>query len=203
MFLLQSQGPGSWTDTALHIDQWLMLKLNRDMQSPALDLLALFSREAVTWAPLYLFLIVFMVMNQGNRGWWWVVAAMALVGISDLVSSHVIKDLFDRPRPCRDPYMSQLIRFIARTCGTNGSFVSSHASNHFTMATFIHRTLGSQDKRWSAFFLWAILVSWAQVYVGVHYPSDVIGGALLGSLIGYLGSRFFNRKIGLTNFHTA
>jgi membrane-associated phospholipid phosphatase len=180
-----------------------MLKLNREWQAPFLDNLALFAREASAWAPLYVFLIVYMALNHGKQGWWWVVAAMALVGISDLVSSHVIKVLLYRPRPCRDPFMAHEIRFIAQTCGMNGSFVSSHASNHFTMATFIYQTLGKSHRAWALFFPWAALICWAQVYVGVHYPTDVLGGALMGTLIGLYGARFFNAKIGLTNSYTA
>ena len=203
MYLLQSPGPGSWVDGIVQIDRWLMFKVNGEWHAPALDLLALFSREASFWAPLYLFLIVYMAINHGKQGWWWVVTAMALVGISDIVASHGFKVLFFRPRPCLDDFMSQHIRFIAKVCGLNGSFVSSHASNHFTMATFIHLTLGRQDRRWSAFYAWALLICWAQVYVGVHYPTDVIGGALLGILIGWLGARFFNKRIGLENLNMA
>ncbi len=168
------------------------------MHSPALDHLALFSREATTWAPLYLFLIIFMAMNHGKQGWWWVVTALALVGVSDLISSHVIKEIFHRTRPCRDPFMAHQIRFIASTCGMNGSFVSSHASNHFTIATFIYGTLGKTEHKWGFIYLWAVLICWAQVYVGVHYPFDILGGALIGTLIGLFGSSFFGKKIGLT-----
>jgi membrane-associated phospholipid phosphatase len=203
MFLLQSQGAGSWIDGILRADQWLMFKINREAQGPVLDHVALFAREATAWAPLYVFLIAYMVLNHGRQGWWWVLAAFALVGACDLVSSHVIKVLVHRLRPCRDPFMAHEIRFIAQTCGLNGSFVSSHASNHFTMATFIYGTLGRNNRAWAWFFAWAALICWAQVYVGVHYPTDVLGGALLGTLIGQFGSRLFNDKIGLTNPPTA
>jgi undecaprenyl-diphosphatase len=202
MFLLQSQGTASWTDGILRADQWLMFRINRDWHTPALDLVALFAREASAWAPLYVFLIIYMTLNHGRQGWWWVVAVMALVGISDLLSSHVIKVLVNRPRPCRDPFMAHEIRFIAQSCGMNGSFVSSHASNHFTVATFVYGTLGRNNRIWALFFPWALLICWAQVYVGVHYPTDILGGALLGTLIGYYGSRLFNGKIGLVNIQT-
>jgi membrane-associated phospholipid phosphatase len=199
MFLLQSQGPGSWIDGIVNVDRWVMFKVNAEWHSTALDALALLAREATLWAPLYVFLIVYMALNYGGRGWWWVVTAMVLVGVSDLVASHFFKVVFYRPRPCRDEFMSQHIRFIAQVCGLNGSFVSSHASNHFAMATFIQRTLGRNDRRWSLFYFWAMLICWAQVYVGVHYPTDVLGGALLGLLIGWLGARLFRSYIGLTN----
>ncbi len=180
-----------------------MFRLNGEWHTPTLDVLALFAREASTWAPLYVFLIVYMAINHGRQGWWWVVAAMALVGISDMVASHVFKVIFFRPRPCIDAFMSQHVRFIARVCGLNGSFVSSHASNHFAMATFIHLTLGRSDRRWTIFYFWAILICWAQVYVGVHYPTDVIGGAVLGILLGRLGAQLFNKRIGLNHIQIA
>ncbi|MBA4140912.1 MAG: phosphatase PAP2 family protein, partial [Segetibacter sp.] len=71
-------------------------------------------------------------------------------------------------------------------------------TNHFGAAVFISVTLKEYFKNWRyAFFIWAAIVSYAQVYVGIHYPTDVIGGAVAGSLIGYATATFFNKKIGL------
>ena len=181
----------------LHLDYALDLKINRDWTSPLFDTLALFIREAGFWVPLYLFLLLFITVNFGRQGFWWAVGALSLVAVSDLISSHVVKELLYRPRPCRDEFMAHQIRFLAKTCGLNGSFTSSHATNHFAFATYLYLTLRKMSPYWGLGFLWAALISYAQVYVGVHYPSDVLGGAILGSFLGYVFARVFDHQIGL------
>jgi undecaprenyl-diphosphatase len=79
----------------------------------------------------------------------------------------------------------------------NGSFTSSHATNHFAIATFIYQTMKKISSWWGIAFIWAGLISYAQVYVGVHYPFDVLGGALIGSLAGFVAARLFNHQTGL------
>jgi membrane-associated phospholipid phosphatase len=196
---LQSQAGLTWPDQLLHEDFKLLFRINRDWQHPMLDTFFLFYRESLAHAPVYLFLVMYAVLNHGKKGWLWVLTAVAMVSFNDFVSSQVIKAYFDRPRPCRDPILSEHVRFIARHCGLNGSFISSHASNHFALAAFVWRSFRHKGRGWSILFLWATLVAYAQVYVGVHYPSDVVCGALFGVGIGLMAARFFERRIGLQN----
>lgn len=194
---LQSQAGLSWLEQLLHVDFKLLFRINRDWQHPLLDTLFLFVREPLAHAPLYLFLILHTVLNNGRKGALWVLTAVAMVGFSDFISSQVIKEYFNRPRPCRDPFLAEQVRFIAGRCGMNGSFISSHASNHFALAAFVWRSLRDRERSWWLLFPWAAMVAYAQVYVGVHYPSDVIGGALFGTAIGLAAARYFERRIGL------
>ena len=181
----------------LQADYWLMLKINRDGQSAILDNVTLFIREASFWVPLYVFLLLFITLNFGKKGWWWALALVGLVALSDLLSSHLIKEMLFRPRPCRDEVMVHKIRFLAKTCGLNGSFTSSHATNHFAIASFAYMTLKNSSSYWALAFVWAGMISYAQVYVGVHYPFDIIGGAILGSTLGYFTASLFNNQMGL------
>ncbi len=124
---------------------------------------------------------------------------MALVTIllSDQISSTVVKPFFERIRPCNDPVMQSGLRLLLDGCGAGYSFTSSHATNHFALAVYLTFTLRTWIGRYAwILFLWAATIAYAQVYAGVHYPLDVIGGALLGSAIGYWTSRFFNNSIG-------
>jgi membrane-associated phospholipid phosphatase len=97
----------------------------------------------------------------------------------------VIKPLVHRLRPCNDPELSSQVHLLVG-CGSGYSFVSSHAANHFGFALFII-ILFKDRFSWITVpaLLWAFLVSFAQVYVGLHYPADVTLGALIGILIGW------------------
>ncbi len=187
----------SFFQKLVHADYALMLKINRDWHLPLFDTVALFIRESTFWVPLYVFLLLMVTINFGRQGFWWVVALIGLVALTDLLSSHVIKEILYRPRPCRDELMAHKIRFLAKTCGMNGSFTSSHATNHFAIAMFLYQTLRSRSSWWGIAFLWAGLISYAQVYVGVHYPLDIFGGALIGCLAGFAAARLFNHQTGL------
>jgi len=187
----------SFFQKLLHADYWLMLKINRDWQSTIFDYVSLFIREASFWVPVYVFLLLFITLNFGKKGWWWALALIGLIALADSLSSHLIKEILFRPRPCRDEVMAQNIRFLAKTCGMNGSFTSSHATNHFAIASFLYLTLKKSSPFWILGFVWAGMISYAQVYVGVHYPLDVIGGAILGTTLGYFTASLFNHQIGL------
>lgn len=79
-----------------------------------------------------------------------------------------------------------MVRFLLPARPGNGSFTSSHAANHFGLAMFLYATLKNYLGKWMLlFFVWAFFICYAQVYVGVHYPFDILGGAVLGCLIGY------------------
>jgi membrane-associated phospholipid phosphatase len=178
-------------------DYYLFEHINGKWTSDFSDHIFLFIRQAVVWAPLYLFLLVFILVNFKWKGWWWAGFYILNVGVTDTISSQVLKNVVGRLRPCMDPFLGDQVRFIANYCPHSGSFTSSHAANHFGMAAFIVGTLGKRSKQWRWMYLWAACISYAQIYVGVHFPFDVLGGALLGLGSGTLFAHFYNKKIGL------
>ncbi|MEO5892756.1 MAG: phosphatase PAP2 family protein [Ferruginibacter sp.] len=183
-------------------DRALFTKINQDWTTPFLDNVFPLFREAITWVPLYIFLLLFVLMNFGKKAWYWILALVITVALTDQVSSHVIKPLVNRPRPCLDVLLQDHIRLLLNYCSDSRSFVSSHATNHFGLAFFIYYTMRPYFKGWSyGWFLWAALISYAQVYIGVHYPVDVICGAIAGSCIGYFTSVFFNKRCRLSLVH--
>lgn len=151
-------------------------------------------REATFWVPLYLFMALLIVINFGKKSIYWLLAAVATAGLTDSISSKIIKPFFARPRPCMDEVFSHKITLLASYCGGNGSFTSSHATNHFGLAVFFFITLKHiMPKGVYFFFVWAALVCYAQIYVGVHYPTDIIGGMVLGAVIGLITGKIHNR----------
>ena len=190
-----------WKDNLWHAvnnaDQTLFRVINHEFASPFMDKAALAFREPKTWIPLYLFMAIFSIWKFKNRSWIWILLFIVTVTLSDQVSSHFLKNYFNRIRPCGDPLFSPYVRLVLGRCPTSASFTSSHAANHFAMATFVARTFKPFLFKWRfLFFIWAAIVSISQVYVGVHYPFDIVGGTLVGLFIGYLTSYFFIQKIG-------
>jgi membrane-associated phospholipid phosphatase len=111
------------------------------------------------------------------------------------VSSGLLKGYFNRTRPCGEEALMGHLELLLNRCPTSGSFTSSHATNHFGAAMFIYITMKEVFKKNGLlFFLWAASICYGQVYVGVHYPSDVIGGGILGCVIGYVMALIFNSQ---------
>lgn len=182
----------------IEIDQYLFLKINQSGQNIYFDTVLPFARTPVFWAPVYLFLLVFIFINFGKKSWWWVCGFLLNVSLTDIISSKIIKPLVARPRPCMDEYFSEKVRLLVNGCGANGSFTSSHAANHFGIAMFLIITLKHFLPKYIYLaFVWAAVISYAQIYVGVHYPTDIIGGALVGLFTGWITGNFYNTKRGL------
>ncbi|HET9826709.1 MAG TPA: phosphatase PAP2 family protein, partial [Chitinophagaceae bacterium] len=166
----------------LKVDRDVFFLINSKWTNPLFDLILPYSRNAITWIPFYLFLLIFMLLNHKRKAFLWILLAVATAAATDLISSRLVKGHIFRLRPCHDVLLH--VRFLAQYCPQSSSFTSSHAANHFGLSTFIYLTLNRFYGKWvSVIFLWAFLVSYAQVYVGVHYPLDVIGGAAVGVII--------------------
>ncbi|MEP6928349.1 MAG: phosphatase PAP2 family protein [Ginsengibacter sp.] len=180
------------------LDYFLFSRLNGKWHNSFFDSVIPFIRESYLWIPFYFFLILFTTINFKTRGWYWVLFFLLNVMLSDFVSSSLIKDNFIRQRPCHDPYLADKVRFLVGYCPTSSSFTSSHAANHFAAAMFIFNTFKKAvSPHWVYLFLWALFISYAQVYVGVHFPLDIFFGAIVGLILGYIPAKIFNTRIGL------
>ncbi|NVK04280.1 MAG: phosphatase PAP2 family protein [Flavobacteriia bacterium] len=140
------------------------------------------------WIPLYLFLIYLLFKHKGLNGMLvglaWVVV---LILICDQGSVHLFKDVFERLRPCHEPLLEGQVRLVKSHCGGQFGFVSSHATNTFGLAVFVG-TLLKREVRWllPALLIWAAIVSYSRIWLGVHYPLDLLGGAVLGTTVARL-----------------
>ncbi|HRJ15546.1 MAG TPA: phosphatase PAP2 family protein [Saprospiraceae bacterium] len=185
-------------ETIQHWDQQVFELLNGQWQSPLLDWLAPLWRDKRFWIPLYLLLSIFVVRTYRKRGLYFLLALGLTAGISDVASSRIVKPSVQRLRPCNNPELRDDVHLLVH-CGSGYSFTSSHAANHFAAAAFLFFTLGRLHRRGRGlWWLWAASIAYAQVYVGVHYPADVLAGAVLGVAIGYLSSRLYLRLPNLS-----
>jgi len=173
-------------------DAELFLKIHRGLANPFFDWLMPLMRNRFTWAPLYLFIIIFCIREYGKKGWYIIGMLLFTFAMGDLMASRLIKPALLRLRPCNEPALvNEIIQRVP--CGSGYSFPSAHATNHFALAVFLIMIF---HKRWKPVLplglFWAFIISFAQVYVGVHYPVDVITGALLGTIIGLTTSKLFH-----------
>lgn len=172
-----------------HIDHSLFLFFN-GLNSPFWDKIMWWISGNLSWLPLYLIIIGYLIYRFKWRSIVILLLTALLITLSDQSSVHLFKEIFKRPRPCHDPEISGMIHLVNNHCGGDWGFVSSHAANSFAMATY---TLLIIRKRFYTIFilLWAILVSYSRIYLGVHYPGDVLGGAVLGLILGFLMYRLY------------
>ncbi len=184
-----------------NLDRKLFFFINHDTVNSFFDAVMPVMRTANTWLPLYVFLIAFATINFGKKGWWWVLFAGCAVFLCNYISSDMIKENIWRMRPCSDTVIGKQVRFIVEYCPTSSSFTSSHAANHFGMAAFIFFTGRHIAGKWLAlFFAWAFIIIYAQVYVGVHYPLDVLVGGIIGLSAGYTIAHIYNKRFGMLTF---
>jgi len=183
------------------IDYYLFQLINFEWSNPLFDFVMPMLRNKYFWSPFYVFLILFFIMNFKKKGIYLIIMLILTVFIADQLSSSIIKPLVHRSRPCMDLYLVDHINRLVG-CSASFSFPSSHATNHFAIAFFLIHLFYSRFK-WVAPLLifWAFSISFAQVYVGLHFPSDITVGAILGSLIGYYVAGFSKRWLNLDTIH--
>ena len=185
----------------LEADRYIFGLINNKWNNSFFDSLMPLLRNTNFWLPLYLFLLIFALMNIRKSGWF-ILLTICTAALTDILSSHIIKNHIFRLRPCHDTNLIGTIRVLVSYCPQSSSFTSSHAANHFGLATFASITLYPYAGKWIFLtFMWAFLIIYAQVYVGVHYPIDVLGGALVGVMAGLLTSTIYQRKWGTLHLH--
>lgn len=175
------------------LDANVLFWIHRNLHTELGDTIIPYFRKAKFWIPLYIVLVALCIKWWRLRGFIPVAFIAASIAIADLLSVHLFKNNVLRLRPCHTYEMDTRLDLLI-SCGGQYGFVSSHASNHMAMAIFLMTLFvaSSPKLRW-LWFGWAVLIGFSQVYVGVHYPLDVICGFILGGSIGYLMARIMKK----------
>jgi membrane-associated phospholipid phosphatase len=169
------------------IDSAIFQFVNTGLSNPVFDFLMPWFREKLFWIPLYIG-VAFLIVKHFQKKAIWIILCIALSSIlSDTISSKIVKPTFKRLRPCNEPALENKIQERVN-CGSGFSFTSSHATNHaalgLSIAFFLSIIYPNRKKAiYITAFTWAFLISFAQVYVGVHYPFDVLCGLILGTVV--------------------
>ena len=175
----------------LNIDTELFLFLN-GLHADWLDPIMIFISGKITWLPFYLVLLYLVIKNYKKQSILIILGIILLIVCSDQISSSVFKPLFERPRPCHNEAIKDLVYLPGGHCGGAYGFISSHACNAFALAVFLTQILKQYYSKiaW-VMFVWATLVAYSRIYMGVHYPGDVVVGAIVGAMIGWGFVRFY------------
>lgn len=184
----------------MSIDYAIFEWINQDLANPFLDQVLPVYRDKLIWVPLYVVIAYYLVKQHGWRSAAYLLLSIAaVITVADQLAAEIIKPGVGRLRPCAEPAVADTVRSLV-PCGGKFSFPSNHATNHFALATVLALTFlrGRKTLIWTA-YLWAASIALAQVYVGKHWPGDVLAGALFGTLIAYLGVLVYRR---LTGAHT-
>lgn len=164
------------------IDTSLLLSINGCHSAYFDQFMFTFSSKFV-WLPFYVSVLAYLLIKNKKDALPAIVALIVCIVLCDQISSSIIKDSVERLRPTRTSLLPQL-HIVNDYLGGKYGFVSSHAANTFGFAV-LTSYLFKQNIYTAVVFLWAVITSYSRVYLGVHYPLDVVGGAMVGIAVGY------------------
>lgn len=173
----------------LELDTRIFLSIN-GLHNPTWDGIMVWVSGKFTWWPFYLLILIYLGATKKLQLLPMILFIALGITLTDQTSVHLFKNVFHRLRPCHEPFLEGIVHLVNDKCGGQYGFISSHAANAFGVALLV---ISWVRKRWVAAILltWALLIGYSRVYLGVHYPGDVIAGGLWGAACGWCLGLFY------------
>jgi undecaprenyl-diphosphatase len=172
-------------DELIELDKEAFLFLN-DLNAAWLDQPMFLLSKTFLWIPLYAYVLYIIYSEYKTNSWIILIGIAVAITLSDQITSGLMKPFFERLRPSNDPSLGEMVHIVNKYRGSRFGFASSHAANTFGTATFLYLLLKEKRRGLFVLFFWAAFVSYTRIYLGVHYPGDIIAGAIVGALCAML-----------------
>ncbi|MCB9033324.1 MAG: phosphatase PAP2 family protein [Chitinophagales bacterium] len=184
-------------DTLQLLDKKLFTLINSSCSNSFFDLIMPIIRNRYTWVPVYLFIFYSLIKQHKSKSIYFITYLALCFAITDFTNYYILKPFFHRLRPCHNEML--YVNLVLNHCGGKWSFPSSHAANHMAIsAALIYMNISKNIFIKALILDWALLVGFAQIYVGVHYPFDILVGFSYGLFIASILYLVFRRKLNYT-----
>jgi undecaprenyl-diphosphatase len=174
----------------LSFDEKLFIYLN-GLGSTTYDELWLIITKQTSWIPLFLLLLYFIFKKLGTKQTLHLLLFVAILLLFTDQITNLFKNGFQRLRPCNNPEINSFIRIVQSR--KSFSFFSGHAANTMAVATFLYLILKDKFKYFGLLFLWPLIFAYSRIYLGLHYPLDIICGYLCGFTLGFLMFKLYQK----------
>lgn len=177
-------------EALIELDREVLIYLN-SFHASWLDPIMLFITKTFVWLPLYLFLLYLIILEYKKDFWIALIGIAITIALANSITSEVMKPYFERLRPSREPALEGLIHLVKEHGkfykGGMYGFASSHAANTFGTAMFFFLLFRHTKQLLWLLFIWAAVMTYTRIYLGVHYPGDILVGGIIGILSGWFG----------------
>jgi undecaprenyl-diphosphatase len=177
-------------DKIQSLDTQLFIFLN-GLGSEKYDGLWLIITKQVNWIPFFLLLLYFIYKKLGRKQTLYLILFVTVMLVFTDQITNLFKNGFQRLRPCNNPEIKSFIRIVQSR--SSFSFFSGHAANTMAVATFLYLVLKDKFKYLGFLFLWPLIFAYSRIYLGLHYPGDILTGYLFGAIFGFLTFKLYQK----------